>query len=430
MPTHIPYPRLDNIEDLTKYRPGGYHPVSVGDVFAGRYKVLHKLGFGGSSTVWLARDQKFSNDSGSLVTLKILSAEQSSKPMGIPDLYVSRALDKSSGTLHPGRQHLPVIRDHFSHEGPNGSHLCLISQFAGPSLFAILECPGRMSGSRRLRADLARKVARQVANAVNLLHLAGIVHGDLTPSNILFQVSDTVHQWSNDDVYRNLGGPTLENIVIHNRPLQVVAAIDISRLSTPSLLQEDALLVDFGQSLLTDLPPPNYVPATPLHYLSPNAFFDSKIGFASDVWALACTIFETRAGSSLFDPFLGSDTIILKQIVETLGRFPDPWWSSWQARQPWFDKTGKAKPEEEQRKEGVLLTAVETSLRERLREIGQWDDAPDVDEGDMIEKTGTRLEEAEVELLGDLLEKMLRYNLQDSRTFMTEVLQHPWFVYN
>ena len=26
--------RLDNIEDLEKYRPRGYHPVLIGDVFA------------------------------------------------------------------------------------------------------------------------------------------------------------------------------------------------------------------------------------------------------------------------------------------------------------------------------------------------------------------------------------------------------------
>ena len=45
---------LDNIENVEMYRPGGFHPVSIGDVFAnGRYKVLHKLGRGSSSIVWL-----------------------------------------------------------------------------------------------------------------------------------------------------------------------------------------------------------------------------------------------------------------------------------------------------------------------------------------------------------------------------------------
>ncbi|OBZ66636.1 Serine/threonine-protein kinase SRPK [Grifola frondosa] len=359
-----------------------------------------------------------------------MSAEQSSKPRTeVADLYIPQELDKFSQIVHhPGRENFLVIRDHFSHEGPNGSHLCLISQFAGPSVFSMLECPGRVSGSRRLRGDLARRVAKQVANSVDLLHSAGIIHGDLTSSNILFQVSDVVHHWSDDNVYQILGSPETDNVVTRDgsppsphAPVQVVAPIDISRLSSPLLLQEDILLIDFGQSFFADRSPPNYEPATPLHYLSPEAFFDSEISFASDVWALACAIFEIRAGSPLFDPFLSSDTLILKQIVETLGRFPDPWWNSWEARRAWFDETGELKPEEEQRKQAVLLPAVKSSLRQKLREIGQQDDAPEVGEGTMIEKTGTRLEEAEVELLADLLEKMLRYRPED-RISMTEVV--------
>src|ERR1700733_4099509 len=47
-------PPCEWVED---YRPGGYHPVLLGDVFNnGQYKVIRKLGEGSSSTVWLARD--------------------------------------------------------------------------------------------------------------------------------------------------------------------------------------------------------------------------------------------------------------------------------------------------------------------------------------------------------------------------------------
>ena len=49
---------LHTQEQMSRYRQGGFHPVSLGDTFkAGRYKVHHKLGWGGFSTVWLARDQ-------------------------------------------------------------------------------------------------------------------------------------------------------------------------------------------------------------------------------------------------------------------------------------------------------------------------------------------------------------------------------------
>jgi serine/threonine-protein kinase SRPK3 len=38
------------------YRPGGLHPVYIGDIYHNRYKVLNKIGYGGFSTVWLVRD--------------------------------------------------------------------------------------------------------------------------------------------------------------------------------------------------------------------------------------------------------------------------------------------------------------------------------------------------------------------------------------
>lgn len=46
-------------EDLAKYCRGGYHPIRLGDaLYDGQYKILHKLGFGAFSTVWLARDNR------------------------------------------------------------------------------------------------------------------------------------------------------------------------------------------------------------------------------------------------------------------------------------------------------------------------------------------------------------------------------------
>jgi len=44
-------------EPLERYRKGGYYLTHLGDTFKdGRYKTIHKLGWGSYVTVWLARD--------------------------------------------------------------------------------------------------------------------------------------------------------------------------------------------------------------------------------------------------------------------------------------------------------------------------------------------------------------------------------------
>ena len=85
------------------------HPLSIGDVFAGgRYKVLHKLGFGGSSTIWLARDSV----SGILVALKVLATYTSAKPKDeIEELVISQKLDALiASSHHPAKQKSKRLR--------------------------------------------------------------------------------------------------------------------------------------------------------------------------------------------------------------------------------------------------------------------------------------------------------------------------------
>lgn len=43
-------------ERFDNFATGNYYPVFIGEVFRSRYQVVGKLGFGSTSTVWLARD--------------------------------------------------------------------------------------------------------------------------------------------------------------------------------------------------------------------------------------------------------------------------------------------------------------------------------------------------------------------------------------
>lgn len=43
-------------EELPDYHAGRFYPVQLGELFQDRYQLVAKLGFGSSSTTWLARD--------------------------------------------------------------------------------------------------------------------------------------------------------------------------------------------------------------------------------------------------------------------------------------------------------------------------------------------------------------------------------------
>jgi serine/threonine-protein kinase SRPK3 len=46
-------------EILPHYAASQYYPVQIGEIFCARYQVVGKLGFGVTSTVWLARDLRY-----------------------------------------------------------------------------------------------------------------------------------------------------------------------------------------------------------------------------------------------------------------------------------------------------------------------------------------------------------------------------------
>lgn len=53
------YWNAHDLEDIQRYTIGGFHPISLGDVMAAespprKYRILHKLGLGAYSTVWLS----------------------------------------------------------------------------------------------------------------------------------------------------------------------------------------------------------------------------------------------------------------------------------------------------------------------------------------------------------------------------------------
>lgn len=91
-------------------------------------------------------------------------------------------------------------------------------------------------------------------------------------------------------------------------------------------ISNNVAVIDFGESFLRSQP--REATGIPSGYCSPEGFFDGcgNLGFASDVWALGCTLFEVRQGDC---PFGTGDIWSLMPHWEDLsGPMPEPFRSS------------------------------------------------------------------------------------------------------
>ena len=156
----------EDVEDLEAYRSGGYHPLQLGDDLSNkRYHVVHKLGYGSSSTVWLARDLVQNR----YVSIKVLTARHSEQSR---EVDIRRRLH-CGDRHHPGRPFVLSPLTEFYIDGPNGRHLCLVSEVVGPSIWDVKNA----TEHDMLPIEDAQDITAQLALGLSYIHSCGIVHG-------------------------------------------------------------------------------------------------------------------------------------------------------------------------------------------------------------------------------------------------------------
>lgn len=154
----------DNMEDLEQYEPGGFHPVHLDDYYDdNRYRIVHKLGAGGFSTVWLARDLLDKQ----WVGLKFIVANESED-------YNSRSSAIIADPTLASSELLVSPEREFWVDGPNGRHLCFVLPLVGPNLGTL--CSGIYA---RISSRFAATLSLQAAQAMALLHSRERCHGGM-----------------------------------------------------------------------------------------------------------------------------------------------------------------------------------------------------------------------------------------------------------
>ncbi|MGH7537789.1 MAG: protein kinase domain-containing protein [Gemmatimonadales bacterium] len=201
---------------------------------ASRYAIERELGRGGMATVYLAEDKKH----GRKVAIKVLNAELAAS-LG-PERFL-REIQIAARLAHP--HILPLIDSGEA----TGLLYYVTPHVPGGSLRERLTREGRIPLADALR------IARDVGAALDYAHRQGVVHRDVKPENILFADGHAV-----------------------------LADFGIARACRAASAD---LVTEIGLAL-----------GTP-EYMSPEqAAGEQDLGTQTDVYSLACVVYETLTG--------------------------------------------------------------------------------------------------------------------------------------
>lgn len=241
---------------------------------------------------------------------------------------------------------------------------------------------------------------------------------DFRPRNILLRLSN-FEDLSEEQLIETLGEPSLDEVWTvsgeipgPNAPEYLVREMEFNKIDS-RYITDQICIIDFGESYELSSPP-EYL-GIPEGYRSPELIFDNTIGMASDVWALACTLYETRAGSPLFENFFGTESEIIRQIETVFGTLPEPWKTSWAEQCGKSCEEGEANDTPTDKAPFVKGQVMKKYLGEGYNFVDQttW------------QMTGYTIPETEIEVLADLLERMMGY-APDDRMSAKSALEHPW----
>jgi len=231
---------------------------------ADRYRIERELGAGGMATVYLAQDLKHDRK----VAIKVLRPELAAV------LGAERFVQEIRTTAALNHPHILPLYDSGRAGADTGGHgrtdeflFYVMPYIRGETIRE------RLNRETQFGIEEAVKIATEVADALEYAHEQGVIHRDIKP----------------------------ENILLHNgRPMVMDFGIALAVSAAAG-----GRMTETGLSL-----------GTP-HYMSPEqATADKQITARSDVYSLACVLYEMLTGSP---PHLGGSAqqIIMKIVTET-----------------------------------------------------------------------------------------------------------------
>ncbi|GJJ15716.1 hypothetical protein Clacol_009994 [Clathrus columnatus] len=392
------------------YRPGGFHPVNLGDKFHdGTYTVIRKLGSGSYSTVWLAVDSSIK----CYVALKIFTAKASvsETKLGISQFLSQKAdIDNRS-------QYIITLLDTFIHQGPNGTHRCLVFEPMGPSAESI-ELPDQRPFEiiPSFSKLMVKRIFLHTLRGLAFLHENNIVHGDIQPGNMLFSLNDITGVEENELRQDETIPWSFAPLRRRDGKKDKWAP---NKIYLGQSLQQYTLLGPDMKVKLSDLgsgdPPTKH--SLPVALRAPELILGKPIGPPIDIWAFGCLMFEFLTSHRLFLVIHDSDSQRdrnemdddhLLQFNDIIDKLPSTLLNDWPRANKWFH-----------------LVTHHSRKKSRIHREGK---SPyDSLEVMFAQHKPDDIDEAESAVICSLIRQMLVY-APEERPSATELLKHPWFL--
>lgn len=223
-----------------------------GRIVAGRYRLRAPIGAGGMGEVWEGYDERLG---GRRVVVKMMLDERPAEPgpraeaLEIRRERFLREVRTTAAIEHPG---IPAVYD----AGVSDGRLFIAMQFLrGRELQTVIDETDH--GTEPVPVARAAAIGAQIASVLDEVHRHDVVHRDVKPSNLMLT------------------------------PGGVVKVLDFG---VASLLGagDNARLTQVGMTVGT---PP---------YMSPEQTLGNTVGPTSDVYALACVLYEVLTGRPPF----------------------------------------------------------------------------------------------------------------------------------
>ncbi len=236
-------------------------PVLIGDIIAGRYKIVQALGDGAMGQVFIAENLSI----GKQVAIKVL------KPELLADATFRQRFQHEAEAM-ASIEHRNVAR--FLDLVVGDPTFLVMEYVRGPTLSA------RIRDDKRMDPLEAARVAIRLCWALEAAHQVGVIHRDLKPANVILQ-PDPEHGY-------------------------------------------EPKLIDFGLAKLSEttagakLTRHGQIVGTP-EYMSPEQIANQEIDGRSDVYSLGCLLYEMVAGRP---PFAGADDVQL--LYQQMQKAADP----------------------------------------------------------------------------------------------------------